>query len=143
MALAKGTARETLWKNQGIERGFRAQRYENNAKCRDVDFTLADHTLVVHEVKDRQNLNGHKVLKEMVATYPGHLLALVWQRVTKAPGAKRSVPDGPTAVLIPAGTWLDVLEVVEAAGVAADDGSISDLCLAVTRFREKYPEARP
>lgn len=145
MGNPKGTARETRWKGQGEARGFRAQRYENGAKCRDVDFTLRDGTLVLHECKDRQNLNGHKVLATMLATYPGHLCALLWHRVSKPPGAKRSHPDGPTSVLIPADTWLDVLEVLEAAGLHADrpnrDATFEGLVDAVAGFRSRYPES--
>lgn len=142
----KGTARESWWKQQGVARGFRAQRYENNATCRDVDFTLADGTVVAHEVKDRQNLNGHKVLKATQAAWPGHLVALLWHRVSKPSGAKRSHPDGPTSVLVPADTWLDVLQIVEAAGVAVDAHPSqlpARLHEAVERLRANYPEARP
>lgn len=96
----KGTRRETAVVRMFLAAGLQAQRAPNNLKSRDVDMTLKDGTEFAVEVKDRQQLNVHKELAQVVATWPGMMPAVVWHRTEKREGAKRSVPSGPTIIAL-------------------------------------------
>lgn len=109
----KGTRRETKLVNELGAAGIPARRAENHAPGRDVD--LRTGPLRIVEVKDRQQLNIHKTLAATLRNHPGHLAGVVWHRTSKADGAKRASPDGPTVWALPVNDAIDLFCVERAA----------------------------
>ena len=97
----KGTRRERLCKSNGIDAGLQVRRSENNLECRDLDVTLADGSLFVFEVKDRQRLDLHGVAKRTEELW-GEVATtgVIWHRTKKPPGGGRLRPAGPTLMCL-------------------------------------------
>ena len=109
----QGTAAETKHARAANARGLlKARRAENNAPGRDVDITLRDGTVVPHEVKDRANLNVHKLVAEVADKQPGFPPIVIWDRKSRKGDNVRRSADGPTIVAMPRDFWFDVLEVL-------------------------------
>lgn len=100
-----GTSRETWFVKKAQAAGLEARRAPNNAKAEDVLIRLGD-TELVHEVKDRQSLSLHPLLKETVKEH-GETAAVVWHRKKKS-GSTR-VPAGPTLVAVTVDRYLELL----------------------------------
>lgn len=143
----KGTYRESLVRDQAVSKGLPAQRFENGGEGRDVD-VRAD-MLRVLEVKDRQNLNVHKILAKTIARWPESPPAVVWHRTSKADGNVRATPDGPTIMALPLPDGLDLLAVARQATAVVDAEAHGDdrsrttaigaLADALREIRRKYP----
>lgn len=113
----QGTARETTAvRNAEQHPGIHAQRAPNNAPSYDVDLRVAGLGTVRVEVKDRQQLNAHRTVKDAQAANPDRPVALLWHRTSKKDGAKRSHPDGPTLYMVDEDLFLRLLSL---AGLAA------------------------
>jgi len=100
-----GTFRETWFVNKAQAAGFEARRAPNNAKSEDVLIRSGDSELV-HEVKDRQALSLHPLLKAVVEEH-GEKAAVVWHRKKK--GEVRRTPAGPTLVAVTVDRYLELL----------------------------------
>lgn len=97
----QGTSRETKTVRKAEEwPGIQAHRAPNNAQSWDVTMRLDGLGPLKVEVKDRQQLNAHKVVKNAQAVNADQPVALLWHRTSKADGAKRSTPDGPTLMMV-------------------------------------------
>ncbi len=151
MTNPKGAQRER-WLVDLLERGtsLDARKAEHNGAGRDVDIR-AD-VLRIVEDKDRQQLNVHKTLRHTQDNHPGYPPAVVWHRVSKAAGAKRSTPDGPTLACLPVPDWVDLLDIADSAtrylaataGTPLDVDGIgrrSELALALASVTTRYPDA--
>lgn len=147
----KGTHRETLTvKRAEAWPGIQAQRAPNNAPGWDVTVRAAGLGPLRLEVKDRQQLNVHRTLKDTQAANDGFPTGVLWHRTSKKPDAHRATPDGPTVVsvdqdlffalmsmaslLMTAFTFNDHPKVVQ--GVWEDTADVVD------RLDERYPHLR-
>lgn len=97
----KGTEREV----RTVERvkqwpGLDALRAPNNAPSWDVSARAEGLGTFRIEVKDRQQLNAHRVVKDATAANAGIPVVLVWHRTSKKDGAKRASADGPTLAML-------------------------------------------
>jgi len=143
----KGKARERWFVQQVEQNGVLEARYaEHNGAGRDVDIR-AD-LLRIAEVKDRQQLNVHKTLAHTQSHHPNYPPAVLWHRVSKPSGAKRSIPDGPAIIALPYRDWIDLVEIAAAASRHLDQASpdeyarMAELEYAVLRAYGRYPDAR-
>jgi hypothetical protein len=100
-----GTYRETWLVKKAIAAGLEARRAPNNAKAEDVLIRSGDEELV-HEVKDREALSLHPLLKSTVEEH-GEKAAVVWHRKKK--GESRRSPAGPTLVAVTVDRYIDLL----------------------------------
>jgi hypothetical protein len=149
---AKGTARETWLVNLARLYGLAARRAPNNAPSYDVALDVRRLHGFRVEVKDRQQLNAHKTVKQARDANPGHPVALVWHRTSKPDGARRSRPDGPPLAMVPVAEWLFLLsildEALDIAGQAKDAAGpeqFVQVCAATQRLVDiwnlRYPGA--
>lgn len=143
MTVPKGKARERWTVNQLEAGGILTARYsEHNSAGRDVD-VKAD-VLRIIEVKDRQQLNAHKVVAATMKAHPNYPPSLVWHRVEKPAGAKRSKPSGPTLAMLPLLDYVHLLEIATASEryLFSDDAHDRQLLVeAITAVQNQYPAA--
>lgn len=124
----QGTNRETLVVRDHVEAGLKARRDENNSACSDVVVETGAGPVRV-EVKDRQNLNAHALMKRMLELYPDDFNVLWFHRTSKKNGNARKSPDGPDLVHMTGSDWLQVAVLIDRVGKAKDElgrGSMPD-----------------
>lgn len=114
----KGTKRETAVVAAHEELGLVAHRDENNSKTSDVIVRPRGLRPIRLEVKDRQNLNAHKLMRGMAATYPGEFIGLWWHRTSRKNGNSRLSPDGPDLIHLPVDQWLQLAVLIDRVGAA-------------------------
>lgn len=147
----KGTQREvTTCKKAEEWPGIQAQRAPNNAPSWDVTMRLAGLGVIKVEVKDRQQLNAHRTIKDTQAANPGYPTALLWHRTSKADGAARSTPDGPTLMMVDerlfyalasmASMLITAWSFREHPGIVG--GIWDDTAAVVERLDDMYPQLR-
>ena len=147
----KGTRRETETCRAAEEwPGLQAQRAPNNAPSWDVTVRLSGLGPLKLEVKDRQQLNAHRTVKDMQAVNQDQPVGLVWHRTSKAAGSSRATPDGPTLAMVDQRLFF-ALTSLASLGVSAwsfreHEGIVTglwdDMARVVERLDDIYPGLR-
>lgn len=147
----KGTEREVqTCKKAELWPGLQAHRAPNNAPSWDVTMSLAGLGPLKVEVKDRQQLNAHRVVKDAQAVNADQPVALLWHRTSKAAGAKRSTPDGPTLMMVDEQLFYALASMASILYTAWSfrehshivDSAWDDTARVVERLDERYPAFR-
>ena len=102
------------------------------------------------EVKDRKQLNAHRVVKDAQAANADQPVALVWHRTSKADGAQRATPDGPTLAMVDEQLFYamaSALAILYQAWSFREHDGILDACwddaaALIERLDERYPGLR-
>lgn len=116
-----GTGRETWFVNKAKKHGLEAWRDENNNACSDV--IIEAHRKLRVEVKERANLNAHKLVKHMASLYPGDA-RVMWHRASKSEGAKRKTPDGPPLMHVTVDEYLTLLLLAKRISQAKEEADV-------------------